>query len=471
MSRWFAHVTLLLLTVGWPLSGRAQGEAWGPPPRGAVVPAGWHSAPAGAYVPSGYPAPTAYGPPGPFASGKGRTVFEELPDDTGWLYEDTPLERFLAEVFRHAYFRVEYLLWDMTEPGDNILGSPTNFVADPTQPFVITDPITGNLLDVVAPTLKDVQLNDNNGIRATFGLSAFEAGTLEARVFALQTSTSSLGTPTVFGLTTRDLDGDLLPDTDVNGNVIQVSTNVIDAVVQSMLIDGVVPPGNNFFLVNDLDYHLAIKTQVWGAEGNWIVAPYDPHAPILLTPVFGFRYFHFSEDLRQSGLYSVQRVDDNGIPQFDPVTGEPIIDPVQRKIDSTALNHLYGPQLGIRAEMHSRWLSVGVQPKVMMGLNSYKVELNTFQVLSQTDPPQNYSQTDATFGILGDLEVYTRLHLTQHLSVFTSYNLLWAGLITRPADNLVYNIQRSPRQSNLLLDPTFSGVMLQGLSVGGELRW
>jgi hypothetical protein len=470
MFRWFTHVTTLLLILGWPLSGRGQGDAWGPP--GGMVPAGWHGGPpAGQSLPPGYYAVPGSGVPGPFAIGKGRTVFEELPDDTGWLYEDSPLDRMLTNLFRHAYFRVEYLLWDVSDPGDNILGAPTNFVADPSQPFVITDPITGSLLDVVAPTLSDVKVNDNNGIRATFGFSVFEAGTLEASVFALQTSTSAKGTPTVFGLTTIDLDGDGTADTDVNGNTIFVSGNVIDGVAQSMLIDGVVPPGNNFFLLNDLDYHLSLKTQVWGAEGNWVVAPYDPGAPLLVTPLLGFRYFNFREDLRQSGVYSFQRLDANGIPQFDPVTGEPIIDPVQRKIDSTAINNLYGPQLGLRAELNNRWFSVGAQPKVMLGLNSYKVDLNTYQVLSPTDPPQNISQTDTTFGIVGDLEVYTRLHLTSHLSVFTSYNLLWAGLITRPADNVVYNIQRSPRQSNLALDPTFSGVMLHGLSVGGELRW
>src|SRR5581483_502049 len=100
------------------------------------LPGQYHPLPPAAAAPG-------YGAPGPYsypATGIGGTTYEQLPDDTGWLYEGSPLERGLANLFRHSYLRVEYLNWSYTDPGNNILGSPTNFVADPTVPFPETNP-------------------------------------------------------------------------------------------------------------------------------------------------------------------------------------------------------------------------------------------------------------------------------------------------------------------------------------------
>jgi hypothetical protein len=464
MSRWFALASMLLLFAGRPDSSRAQSDGWGAP--GGVTPAGWHTS--GGYaqgLPPGY-SPTPYGPPGPYATGPGRTVYHELPDDTGWLYEDTPLERSLKDVFRHAYFRVDYLLWDISDPGDNLLGSNTAFTTalpDPTVPFQVTDPATGTLLDVVAPSLDGIFTNENNGIRATVGFSVFDSGTFEASLFALQTSTATVANPDIRGFATIDLDGDGIADTDANGNTITVSENIIDAMVQSTLIDGLVPPGNNFFLIYDQGYAASLKTQVWGTEGNWIMAPFDPNAPSSVMPMLGFRYVNFTEDLRQGGSYTFSQV--------DPITGVLSSQVVERRIDATTNNNLYGPQIGLRAELRHKRVTLGVQPKVMLGLNSYKAELTTRQILSPTDPSQDLAKHTTTFGITGDVEAYTRLHVTDHITLNVGYNFLWLGLITRPADNIVYNVQRSPRQSNFGLDPAYSGAILQGLSVGGEVRW
>lgn len=479
MSRWRTLASMLLLVMGLPVSGRAQSDGWGPPNAG-VVPAGWHHpSPSLAHGhPAAYP-PAAYGPPGPYASGPGSTTFEQLPDDTGWLYDDGPLERILAETFRHAFFRVEYLLWDIGDPGNNILGSPTNFalaLPDPTQPFVETDPVTGNTFLVAAPSLRGVHTNDNNGIRGTFGFLTPNGGAIEASVFALQTSKTTQGLPVVNGFSTIqvDLDGDGIPETtvtDANGNTINISTNTIGAVAQSTLVDGNVPTGDNFFLINDLGYQYTLSTSLWGAECNWVMTPADPGAAMVVSPVLGFRYLNFAESLNQSGQYTFTFV--------DPITGAQLTQPGNRRIDSDANNNVYGPQFGLRAEMNNRWLSLGVHPKVLLGLNSYKTELNTQEILApvdlttglERDPSQQLAEKGTTFGIIGDLEVYSRIHFSDRVSVFVGYNLMWTGLITRPAENIVYNIQSSPQRSDFGLEPQLSGVVIQGLTVGGEVRW
>jgi hypothetical protein len=242
-------------------------------------------------------------------------------------------------------------------------------------------------------------------------------------------------------------------------------------VAQSTLVDLTVPPGDNFFLINDLGYSYTISTSLWGAEGLWVMAPSNPNAGMVVSPVLGFRYLNFTEELNQSGFYTFTFV--------DPITGEQLSQPGNRRIDSRAVNNVYGPQFGLRAEMNHKRISIGVQPKVMIGLNSYKTKLDTQEILApidldtglERDPSQNLTVKETVFGLIGDVEIYSRLHFTEHFSAFVGYNFMWAGEITRPADNIVYNIQSAPQRSDFRLVPELTGIVIQGISVGGELRW
>lgn len=563
MPRWCTFLSLVSLVSAMSSWAGAQTTE-------GVVPAGWHSSPS-----PGWPAmtPAAPGVATPLASGKGRTIFEELPDDTGWLYEDTPLERILRETFRHAYFRVEYLLWDMSDPGNNTLSGPTNYptfiyppdlVRDPANPSVLIPPSiysnaarpttgTGNLtfdgaskrgllppvyhitnqallinpnvqppmLIATQPTLGDVHLSDNSGIRGTFGFVT-PAGTFEASVFALQKATSHFGPQPVFFADIADID-----DSDGDGLLGDLITEeflpTFDAVAQAFFVNGQIPSvpltvsigerqtptnpqlptpsnpndpsipnppltqpiarGDNLRIIYAVrdpvtgnyvpSYQATISTQLWGAEGNFIPADWDSGSILQLQPMIGFRYVNFQESLRQGGLYTHAFV--------DPNTNQLAFVDTLRKIDSATNNHIYGPQIGLRAELTHPWFSIGVQPKVLLGLNSYSADLQTLNVLRPGDRSQSLSLNKETFGIVGDLQVYSRVRLTSYLNVFAGYNFTWLGLVTRPADNIVYNarsidptvtpLSEQDLESDFALDPSFSGVLLQGLSVGGELRF
>ncbi len=511
MARW-CTLTLCLLVTGLigPAAGWAQGYPAPYPPPGSegVVPAGWQTS---SPYPGAYPTKAKYrnvGPQGPLARGPGRTIYEELPDDQGWLYEDTPLERILKQTFRHGYFRTDYLLWDISDPGNTLLSAPPVPLLDPVSsltglPIPISDVTLlqatdsdGNNIFGTVPSLAGVFNNENNGLRLTFGTTVFDGGVIEANIWGLQNSTSVVGFPDI-RVADINLDGVInindindprvgsLYDVDLNGDGIFDafgSGNLVDAVLQGVLVDGASPAGTNLILVNDLDYEASLKTEVWGTEANYLFEAYNPNADLIVTPLLGIRYLNFREDLRQRGVYTDPVLDEFAEPvPPDPVTGAPITQATTRKIDSTAINNLYGPQIGVRGEIRRKWLAIGATPKVMLGLNTYRTELATSQVLSAYDASQHLYKKETTFGVIGDLEVHARIYLGEHLSLHAGYNFMWAGLLTRPADNIIYNIKQPSTQSdnpfeNLTqsdfgLDPSFSGAIIQGLSVGGQLEY
>jgi hypothetical protein len=119
-----------------------------------------------------------------------------------------------------------------------------------------------------------------------------------------------------------------------------------------------------------------------------------------------------------------------------------------------------------------------------MGVNSYKTALQTAHVLRPDDRDQALQDNENHLGFVSDLQVYSRLNLTTHFSIFASYNFMWTGQITRPSDNIIYNartlstvvppnVPLSERdvESDFGLKPQFSSAILQGVSVGGELRF
>jgi hypothetical protein len=578
MPRWCPLLSLLWLTSVLPSAALAQSND-------GVVSAGYKTQP---YPPSAQRAMYA-SPPGvatPLASGAGRTIFEELPDDRGWLYDEMPLDRFLKETFRHAYFRTEYLLWDISDPGGNTLSAPTNAPTFAYPPDLVRDPnnLTGPLIppsifsqgedpnaattnntvplfsfnggaeryrlppvyqvtnpaiyvepnvnppvfNAILPNTEGVFTNENNGIRATFGFVT-KAGTFEGSIFSLQKANAKFAPSALQFLDFADIDnsdGDaVLGDGDTDEFLF-----THDAIAQAILIDGQVPSvpvlvspqllpftpagtandpdfdqplarGDNLRIIYNpvLDpttgqlvattgtvnpvtgttlvpvYEAQLTTQLWGTEGNYIANSNDPGSPLQLQPMIGFRYLNFQEDLRQRGLYTFSTI--------DPVSTQTVSTIISRKIDSTTNNNLYGPQIGLRAEIGNKWFTLGAQPKVMLGLNSYKADLQTENILRPDDRDQSIGDNNQTFGVIGDFQGYGRLNVTPCFSLFAAYNLMAVGSVTRPADNIVYNarsiltdptqtpVSENDLESDFQIDVEYTSLIIQGLSVGGEIRY
>lgn len=403
-----------------------------------------------------------YGPAGPMASpyqgqyvpptagattpngGNRRTIYEEIPDDRGWLFDDSPLSKSLENSFRHAFFRTEYLLWSFSDPGRVVLGAPLLSGADPRNPanVPVNDRATGAPIGFgVVPTLDSIQLRGNNGFRGTFGIPV-GPGAFEASAFIFATNSSNLNLTNQ--IKPRDLNDPF---------------SFATFVAQPVLVEGA-PSIQS--LVYDVSYQAQLTTKVWGTEANYIFAPPNAGAGDFLTfsPLVGVRYFNFQERLNQTGVY--EQSDGAVIPTFVAVTS---------RIDSSTINNSYGPQIGFRSEVNISRLTLGAEPKVMLGLNSYRTTLFTQNILSNTEPNLSVIDTKTTFGPLADLKLYSRFALSQNLHVFAAYNLLWAGSVTRPYNNVVYNTSVIAGTGAFQQNTRSTDVVLQGLSVGAEFRY
>ena len=493
----FGLLTLLSALVCLPIQAQDQ---MGPPPENGVQPAGFHSLqgadPSGQYygIPLNYQRAPANCPPGPTPS----TVFEELPDDHGFAYDDSPLGNMLKETFRHSFFRAEYLLWKTSSPGHVLLGAqPSTGVLAVNAPNPLSnygypgrqqleqgvqfartvDGVTGL---ATVPGLDSISFNNMNGFRGTFGVP-LQSGQIELSAFILAKSSDSyfggntlasvyanganpgIGTgyiqnaiasnPSVLIGGKVGLDGN--PAT--NGQTAQFIT-------QPVLVNGVnqvltaTSPGIDY----DVSYQARLTTSAWGSEGNYLFNSPDPNSIIQIRPSVGVRYFNLQDQFTQYGQYN----------SSNPST--PTVNNVlSRHINSSGNNDLFGPQLGIRAEAtHSRFL-IGVEPKIMLGLNSWKSTLDTqnvFTTSSFTDRNESLVTKGTTFSPLFDVRFYSNVAVSQYMSAFVAYNYLWAGQMNRSYNDILYN-QNSAGQSDFKLLRNYSGTALQGLSLGVEFKY
>ena len=87
-----------------------------------------------------------------------QTQYELLPQDEGLLYdEDIARIRSLTDRMRTAWFRMEYLNWDMRNPGNTLLGAPVAGIDNPRDPFLVTAiDGTGNLATIGTARVMDM---------------------------------------------------------------------------------------------------------------------------------------------------------------------------------------------------------------------------------------------------------------------------------------------------------------------------
>lgn len=409
-----------------------------------------------------------------------QTTYEQLPDDLGFGEEDTELGKLLTNSFKNAWFRAEYLQWSISKPGAVLLGAQISDgipVSNATTGGPTVVPLSAGVTfaqtvnsipgSAQTPSLDGLTIQNSNGFRGTFGMPV-ASGQFEFSGFTLATNSStfngnSLIQPQILAnpaVTIGNTIGGVQPVVGTNG---QPATNFQAAsfISQALLTNGVQTPfASTAFLNYDVSYQARITTSAWGTEGNYVMDSGDPNSPFQIRPTFGFRYFNFRDRLDQSGQYN----------QASP-TDPTVTNVVTRQINSSATNNLFGPQMGIRAEFVYQRFLIGVEPKLMLGLNAYQTDLSTANVLSSTDPGQSLISRSTTFSPMVDLKGYTNIMLSKNVSAYVAYNFLYAGNVTRSYNDIVYNKNAITNQSDFSMEKTLSNVVLQGISMGFDFRY
>jgi hypothetical protein len=229
-------------------------------------------------------------------------------------------------------------------------------------------------------------------------------------------------------------------------------------------------------LVYDQGFKSSFSSQIWGSQANWVFDGDNLDEGLQIRPLIGFRYINLRERLDQGGNYTF--IDNSG-------PSGPVLVIADRRITSDVDNNVFGPQIGLRSELVHRWFTVGVEPKVMLGLNSYRTNVTAERILSPTEATSSTGTRKTDFGAAFELGVYGKIHVHPNFSLFVGYNLLWAGHVTRPYDNIAYDVRETTvidnntvpptvtttRSSNIHEETRFSDIVTQGLTVGGEYRF
>jgi len=340
--------------------------------------------------------------------------------------DDSRLDQVVGETLRQSWIRFEYLNWNIQDPGRDLLGARMATL-DPRQPFQAFD--VGNIprlgVSAAVPDLGNIQPDGLNGVRATIGVPT-QLGTLEADVW---------------GITQGSQSDRIRPTIDLNG------LTIIPAI--SLLSNG--SPSDSTMVLFDTDYRSQIQTSLFGTQGNFYFNPVSTGSPLLLKPLVGFRYVRFHEDLLIHGV--------------DVATG------TTPRIDSESGNNLFGPQIGLRLSHDNRWFSLGVEPKLMLGVNRHNDSVSAQDILN---PGNRMSRDDnaTDFAPVIDLSGYGKIHLSDNVSLFAGYQLLILTNITRPSDQIRYDsplVTTDPPQIGLLRNR--QSLVTHGFMVGGEFRF
>ena len=417
-------IAVILLSVG---ASRSEAQMYG----AHEQPTSW---PPGSMYQSNAPMPlTPHYTPGP-----ANWVQENITADRGGLYDDTPLDEFIKDVSRDAFVRLEWLSWGFKKPGNQPLGSQILSTTDPREPFDITVAGT-NFGDAHVETLDGIKADQVSGIRGVIGLPLAQ-GDVEASIFYFENFS----------------DGTLVDGRDGIGfEAVSGDPTTVQFVATTTLTNGQV--GNNAFLY-DNSFSTHYESKLWGSDVNYVFDAALSEPFIQIRPMFGFRYLAIDEHLNQVGVF-------DGQGQLTPAQI------VRSVISSDSENNVYIPQIGMRIESTSRWLTVGVQPTFGMGVNQYRGTVFTESLRSVGDPHTETTESGEKLSVSGELAVYGKLHVNKHVSLTVGYTFLFIDNVTRAHNSILYNDNGQNVDPAVVAKPAFDLMYYQGLNVGGEIRY
>lgn len=355
------------------------------------------------------------------------------------------INTFGPEVKVNSWFmRAEYLRWNIQSPGNALFGTPVVGVIDPTQPFVIFAPGTTTPIAFGSvPTATPIRLTDMSGIQVTTGVELIDGGQFEVSGFMLgrkqSGSSFKLGQPEDIGL---------LP----GGVGFATGSTVPFVAATSTLFNG--QPSDHLFLYN-VSYTAVMTSQLWGGEANYLM-DYETSEVVQFLPLVGVRYLNLTETLTQDGIF------------VDQFLLTPAIDTT---IGSRTINNLWGGQIGFRSQVVTKYLELGVTPKVLFLGDSMVSSVYAARFRSNSDPTVSSTDMSTRFTFGGDLNAFVTINVSPNFSVRGGYSILWINHVTRPYDNVVYDDHGPAAPPAISQKWEFHDVFIHGFNFGCEFRF
>jgi Putative beta barrel porin-7 (BBP7) len=219
------------------------------------------------------------------------------------------------------------------------------------------------------------------------------------------------------------------------------------------------------FLLFDQSFEAATEVEIWGTDMKWVF-PLSPQWPgFRCDPLIEARYLYFHENMNVVGGFSGD----------GPFTTDPLGPTLLTGITSDSTNHLYGAGVGVRAQFVHPWITVGVEPRASLALNSFRNRVVAENVLANGDR-QTTIEEDTIFSPIAEVGAYVKFHPTPHCTLVAGYNVFVIAQVTRPYDSIRYNLNTDPAtgtiaSSDISVDTEFHTMVFHGWSVGGEISF
>lgn len=404
-------------------------------------------------APAGYAGGAAYCPPQP---GYGPAC---EPEPTPWWKGHALcISPRLLKPPRGAFFRTEYLLWEIEDPGTVLLGTdpPKEFSGqfdtdfdseyysnalfdtdfDPANGFTTFDPLTGFGFSYT-PRLDEIQLRDNSGLRLTMGIPTYDYGTIEMSAWLLEQASDNYrfaprefiqGTGPVFGG---------IPFSPAN--IVKVDGSAANFLTRN----------HNQFL--DVTY----KSDMWGADLKYVVdAVSPPGEGLKFKPLFGLKYVDYDEGMYQLGRFQTDT-----------------FGPLDSSITADTHNAIFGGTVGLRTELVHRWFVLGLQPAVTFAGNASQTRVATERFMDVNEPRREVTSDYFDFSPILDLNAYARICLSENLRLTVGYDAFWLARVYRPSRVIDYNVSTdggTTLRSDFDTQKRADHVAVEGLSLGLE---
>ncbi|MBL8814974.1 MAG: BBP7 family outer membrane beta-barrel protein [Planctomyces sp.] len=357
---------------------------------------------------------------------------------------EQPIEKFLTEVTRRSWIKVEYLHWDFDVAGGDTLGAPVNGIRDLSDTFEGFDNLNGgaSVGETLIPTTTSLGISDASGVRGTWGLH-LNGGEMEMNFFGTEQADGSYDI--------RNIAAFRPAATPAIGTAIRPNYAI------PLLLNGV--PGDtsnlNAIIIDD-SLSIGMSSQIWGAEVTLLTDAYLPGEGFKWQWLGGFRYVSLDESFNLRGVYN------NGGADPDRITS----------INSSAVNNVYGPEIGARASLVHRWFTLAATPRVTFGLNDYTTHLQEDALGAGVTNSSTSEEID--FSTITQLNLTGEVHVNTHLSFYAGYDFMWMPRVSRPNTNIRYDSTNSAAGgfvTNIGLVPELENFIVEGVSLGAVFRY